>query len=114
MIRWKLASGCAPTSRRPFAAAPPFTWVRRPTGPARVDAHSRTTYIRRVVRIQLCLDEAVHRRLQALARGRSISAMVRDALVNTYGPGADEREATLKGIYGLGATGPTSARRESS
>jgi hypothetical protein len=60
-------------------------------------------YIHRMVRTQLYLDEAVHRRLQALARkqGRTVSDLVRDALVNTYGAGADEREATLKGIYGL-------------
>jgi hypothetical protein len=61
-------------------------------------------YIHRVVRTQLYLDEAIHRRLRALARrqGRTLSELVRDALVQTYGrPHADERAATLRAIEGL-------------
>jgi hypothetical protein len=57
-----------------------------------------------MVRTQLYLDEAIHRRLQALARrqGRTLSELVRDALVQTYGrPHADERAATLQAIEGL-------------
>lgn len=60
-------------------------------------------YIHPVVRTQLYLHEAIHRRLQDLARkhGRTISELVRDALVRAYGGGADEREATLEAIEGL-------------
>jgi len=60
-------------------------------------------YIHRMVRTQLYLDETVHRRLQDLARkqGRTISDLVRDALVRAYGAGADERESTLRAIEGL-------------
>jgi hypothetical protein len=60
-------------------------------------------YIHRVVRTQLYLDESIHRRLQGLARqqGRTISDLVRDALMRAYGVGADEREATLQAIEGL-------------
>ncbi len=60
-------------------------------------------YMHRVVRTQLYLDDANHRRLQALARkqGRTISELVRDALVRVYGAGADEREPTLRAIEGL-------------
>jgi Ribbon-helix-helix protein, copG family len=63
----------------------------------------RCTYIT-MVRTQLYLDEAIHRRLSGLARkqGRTISELVRDALVRTYGsPGADERRASLQAIEGL-------------
>jgi hypothetical protein len=61
-------------------------------------------YIHRMVRTQLYLDETIHRRLRALARrqGRTVSELVRDALVQSYGrPHADEREATLRAIEGL-------------
>jgi len=60
-------------------------------------------YIHHMVRTQLYLDESVHRRLRGLARqqGRTISELVRDALVRAYGAGADEREATLRAIEGL-------------
>ncbi len=56
-----------------------------------------------MVRTRLDLDETVYRRLQTLARqqGRTISELVRDALVRAYGAGADEREATLRAIEGL-------------
>jgi predicted transcriptional regulator len=57
-----------------------------------------------MVRTQLYLDEAIHRRLQTLARrqGRTLSDLVRDALVQTYGrPHVDERAATLRAIEGL-------------
>ena len=50
------------------------------------------------------LDEAIHRRLQTLARrqGRTLSELVRDALMQVYGkPHADELETTLRAIEGL-------------
>ena len=61
-------------------------------------------YIHRMVRTQLYLDEAIHRRLKALARrqGRTLSDLVRDALVRAYGRShADEEAATLRAIEGL-------------
>ena len=61
-------------------------------------------YIHCVTRTQLYLDEAIHDRLRELARkqGRTISELVRDALVRAYGlPGADRRIDTLKAIEGL-------------
>jgi hypothetical protein len=61
-------------------------------------------YIHRVVRTQLYLDAAVHRLLKALARtqGRTVSELVRDALVKTYGtPNSNQRVATLNAIEGL-------------
>jgi hypothetical protein len=50
------------------------------------------------------LDEAIHRRLQALARrqDRTLSELVREALTRTYGKsGADARETSLRAIEGL-------------
>jgi hypothetical protein len=60
-------------------------------------------YIHHMVRTQLYLDETVHRRLQGLARqqGRTMSDLVRDALLRAYGAGVDERDATLRAIEGL-------------
>jgi hypothetical protein len=61
-------------------------------------------YIHRMVRTQLYLDEAIHRRLSGLAhkQGRTLSDLVRDALVRTYGaPGADQRRTSLSAIEGL-------------
>jgi predicted transcriptional regulator len=61
-------------------------------------------YIHCMVRTQLYLDDAMHRRLQALARrqGRTLSDLVRDSLRQTHGkPHADEREASLRAIEGL-------------
>lgn len=61
-------------------------------------------YIHRMVRTQLYLEEATHRRLRELARrqGRTLSDLVRDALGRMYGgPAADERETTLRAIEGL-------------
>jgi ribbon-helix-helix CopG family protein len=61
-------------------------------------------YIHRMVRTQLYLDEAVHSRLSALARkqGRTLSELVRDALLRIYGTAAiDERLATVRAIEGL-------------
>ena len=61
-------------------------------------------YIHRMVRTQLYLDEAIHRRLQTLARrqGRTLSDLVREALVRAYGRShAEEQLATLRGIEGL-------------
>lgn len=57
-----------------------------------------------MVRTQLYLDESMHRRLQSLARrqGRTVSDLVRDALMQVDGkPQADERAATLRAIEGL-------------
>ena len=57
-----------------------------------------------MVRTQLFLDEAVHQRLRSLARkqGRTVSALVREALERVFGSRAqDERERTLKAIEGL-------------
>ena len=57
-----------------------------------------------MIRTQLYLDAAVHRQLQGLARrqGRTISALVRDVLLRTYGtPNTDQRIATLRAIEGL-------------
>ena len=61
-------------------------------------------YIHHMVRTQLYLDAAVHRRLKGLARaqGRTISELVRDALLRTYGmSNTDQRMATLRAIEGL-------------
>jgi len=61
-------------------------------------------YVHHVVRTQLYLDERIHRRLQDLARKqrRTVSDLVREALVRAYGhPAADERAATLRGVEGL-------------
>ena len=61
-------------------------------------------YIHRMVRTQLYLDEAVHRRLREAAerQGRTISDLVREAVARAYGaPDVDERIATLEGITGL-------------
>jgi predicted transcriptional regulator len=60
-------------------------------------------YIHCVTRTQLYLDDAIHRRVRELARqqGRTISELVRDALLRVYGAGSDEREATLRAIEGL-------------
>ncbi len=56
-----------------------------------------------MVRTWLDLDETIYRHLRELARqqGRTISELVRNALVRAYGAGADEREATLRAIEGL-------------
>lgn len=61
-------------------------------------------YIHRMVRTQLYLDEAMHERLLRISRqqGRTLSELVREALVRTYGAsGTDELERTLQGIAGL-------------
>lgn len=61
-------------------------------------------YIHRMVRTQLYLDDGVHARLRALARkqGRTISELVREALVRTYGTaGADEVRASLLAVAGI-------------
>ena len=57
-----------------------------------------------MVRTQLYLDEAIHARLRDLARKqkRTVSELVREALLRAYGAGGpDERLATLKAIRGL-------------
>ena len=61
-------------------------------------------YIHHMVRTQLYLDEAIHARLRELARKqkRTISELVREALLRAYGAGGpDERLDTLKAIRGL-------------
>jgi len=61
-------------------------------------------YIHRMLRTQLYLDAAVHRLLKGLARtqGRTVSELVRDALLKTYGtPSSTHRVATLNAIEGL-------------
>ena len=61
-------------------------------------------FIHHMVRTQLYLDAAVHRRLTGLARmqGRTISELVQDALLRAYGnPDTDRRIATLRAIEGL-------------
>lgn len=61
-------------------------------------------YIHYMVRTQLYLDEAIHARLCRLAQmqRRSVSELVREALLRVYGAGErDERQETLKAIEGL-------------
>ena len=61
-------------------------------------------YIHRMVRTQLYLDEAVHARLRHLARaqGRTISELVREALLRTYGVNdVEARRSTVMAILGL-------------
>ncbi len=55
-------------------------------------------------RTQLYLDHELHARLKALARrrGRTVSELVREALVQVYGPPETEAEiTTLMAIAGL-------------
>ena len=57
-----------------------------------------------MVRIQLYLDEDIHRRLREAAdrQGRTVSDLVREAMARMYGAGeADERLATLDRIASL-------------
>jgi hypothetical protein len=57
-----------------------------------------------MVRTQLYLDEAVHARLRHLSRaqGRTISELVRAALVQTYGAAdAEARRAAVMAVLGL-------------
>ncbi len=57
-----------------------------------------------MVRTQLYLDEAIHARLRDLARKqkRTISELVREALLRAYGGGGpDERLETLNSMRGL-------------
>jgi hypothetical protein len=61
-------------------------------------------YIHHMHRTQLYLDRDLHARLTALARrsGRTLSELVREALVMVYGPAQTEEEVrTLRGIEGL-------------
>ena len=61
-------------------------------------------YIHHMVRTQLYLDEAIHARLRDLARKqkRTISELVREALLRAYGGGGpDERLETLNSMRGL-------------
>jgi predicted transcriptional regulator len=57
-----------------------------------------------MVRTQLYLDEALHRRLREVAqrKGRTVSDLVREAVTRSFGaPAVDERLATLDRIAGL-------------
>ena len=61
-------------------------------------------YIHRMTRTQLYLDDEIHRRLTRLAkqRGRTLSDLVREALVRVYGGGqVEEQLRTLRAIEGL-------------
>lgn len=61
-------------------------------------------YIHRMVRTQLYLDEDIHRRLRALAaqQGRTVSDLVREAVVRAFGGGeVNYRMSTLEGITAL-------------
>lgn len=57
-----------------------------------------------MVRTQLYLDEVLHARLKELARqqGRTISELVREALMRAYG-GDDlsQQQNSVEGIFGL-------------
>jgi plasmid stability protein len=57
-----------------------------------------------MLRIQVFLDEAMHARLRSLARqrGRSMSALAREALARTFGPRTvDQSTADWVAIFGL-------------
>ena len=61
-------------------------------------------YIHRMVRTQLYLEEEIHARLKdlSLRQGKTVSELVRDALVRVYGTGSTDRELeTLYAIAGL-------------
>jgi uncharacterized protein YutE (UPF0331/DUF86 family) len=61
-------------------------------------------YIHRMVRTQLYLEDEIHARLRSLAeqQGRTLSELVRDALVRVYGHiDSDERLRTLRAVEGL-------------
>ncbi len=61
-------------------------------------------YIHHVIRTQLYLDEDVHQRLRELAeqQGRTVSALVREAVARAYGAGRIDRcISTLEGITSL-------------
>ena len=61
-------------------------------------------YIHGMIRMLFHLDEAIHARLRELARkqGRTVSELVREALVRTYGTaGPKELLASLRAISGL-------------
>ena len=61
-------------------------------------------YIHHVVRTQLYLEERIHARLCQLARqqGRTVSDLVREALLGAYGvAGPEHRLLTLQGVQGL-------------
>ena len=61
-------------------------------------------YIQHVHRTQLHLDRELHARLKSLAerRGSTVSELVREALLQVYGPAQTDAEiTTLKHIAGL-------------
>ena len=69
-----------------------------------VDRLEWAMYIHHMIRTQLYLDDALHRRLRELAdrQGRTVSDLVREAVARAYGErGADERATTLEEINGL-------------
>ncbi|MGQ0703517.1 MAG: CopG family transcriptional regulator [Gemmatimonadales bacterium] len=61
-------------------------------------------YIHHMVRTQLYLDEAIHRRLRDMAarQGRTISELVREAVARAYGSAqVQARITSLQGISAL-------------
>jgi len=61
-------------------------------------------YIHRMIRTQLYIEEEIHARLRELARqqGKTISELVRDALVRVYGANDDgKRRKSLHAVEGL-------------
>jgi len=61
-------------------------------------------YIHHMIRTQLYLEDAMHARLRDLARkqGRTLSDLVREALLRAYGEGGtDRRLSTLREVSGL-------------
>jgi predicted transcriptional regulator len=79
-------------------------WSTSSYGNPTVAAPCATMYIHRMIRTQLYLDAAMHRRLQELARkqGRTVSDLVRDAVARAYGGHAvEEQLRTLRAIAGL-------------
>jgi hypothetical protein len=61
-------------------------------------------YIHRVIRTQLYLDERLHARLKDISKkqGKTISELVREALVRLYGSAAlSEELRTLDAVAGL-------------
>lgn len=61
-------------------------------------------YIHRMVRTQIYLDEAIHRRLKELAeqQDRTVSDLIREALARAFGESdVDRRLATLERLDGL-------------
>ena len=86
---------------------PPLRHEPTPGGnsPLELLSHAATAIGRGEARVAILAGaEAIHARLRDLARkqGRTLSELVREALVRAYGSGGpDERLDTLKGMQGL-------------